>query len=431
MNEKHFNHKIVFVLLAVMMLSGCSSGSPTASPTPVASSRLIPSGTHTVALTTTPSPTIPTPTFTPSATPLPSQTLTMTLIPGLTIQCVEISAEVPLPSVTNSGVVLMTPLDSAPYLLNLSTSTRYSIPLTHPDIHSVYSGKVSPDGNSLAYIERFDNQESERIIGLLRIVTADGQIKAINNFEKYWTWWRWLDNDRLEIYWWDAPNPGTVILMNPFTGQRVDLTPTFPNLYNDTFNPAVWRVIYSPDLERVLYLSNADQYLGKAVLWDIVTGNTVWQYSEAGVGTISQIPAWSPLGDQVAVVVGNHLFRVNYSGLATQLADIGQNEVGRFSWSPDGSHIAFWASSHHGKTRNLFILDTISNQVVDLCLDTASAEGNPPLWSPDGLQFIFRRAVENVDGSLRDEAILVDIDKGIANLIPNDEVPTAWMRSMP
>jgi dipeptidyl aminopeptidase/acylaminoacyl peptidase len=163
----------------------------------------------------------------------------------------------------------------------------------------------------------------------------------------------------------------------------------------------------------------------------MVSGNIVWQHSEEGVGTTTQIPAWSPLGDQVAVVVGNHLFRVSRSGLATPLPDIGEDEIRRFSWSPDGSHIAFLASAHHWETRRLFILDTTGNQVIDLCLDTTMAGGYPPLWSPDGLQFTFSRAVEYADGSEVGEDIVVDIDKGRANLIPDDEAPSAWMRSVP
>jgi len=75
MNEKQIKLKIYFTLLVVIVLSGCTSGSPAASPTPVASPRLIPSASPTLAWTTTPLPTTLTPSLTPSPT-RPTPTLT-------------------------------------------------------------------------------------------------------------------------------------------------------------------------------------------------------------------------------------------------------------------------------------------------------------------------------------------------------------------
>ena len=73
MNEKQIKLKIIFTLLVVIVLTACTSGSPAVSPTLVASPRLIPSGTHTVAPTVTP--------HQPSMTYTPSATATFTITP--------------------------------------------------------------------------------------------------------------------------------------------------------------------------------------------------------------------------------------------------------------------------------------------------------------------------------------------------------------
>jgi len=353
-------------------------------------------------------------------TPMSVKTVTATSLPNLITKCVEIGSEMPLESVAHSGTVVITPLNASPYLLDLQTGQSHDLPMNVPDHHLLADMEVSPDRNRLAYVETTRNQGGDIVGRHLWVVTADGQVLASRAFELGWSWMRWLDNERLEIYWWEAPTASTVIILNPFNGEQQVLTPSFPDIYNDSFNPSYWMVMYSPDLEWVLYLSNDDRYLGKAVVWDLVKGNVIWQHAEEGVGTITQIPEWSPLGDQVAVVVGNHLFRVDRSGQAIPLPDIGEDGIRSFSWSPDGNQISFWASSHVWETLRLFILDTTNNQVVDLCMDTPWAESYPPEWSPNGLQF-----------TLIAEEIVVNINKGTANLIPHEEMPHAWMRSMP
>ncbi len=333
-----------------------------------------------------------------------------------------------LESVATGGIVVISPRDSSPYLLDLRTGQSRILPMYAPDSYSLDSMGVSPDRGRLAYVETIRNQANEIVGRQLRVVTADGQVQVSQTFELGWSWWRWLDNERLEIYWWEAPMAGTVIVLNLFTGQQQEIPPTFPDIYDVPYEPPYWMTLYSPDLKWVLYLSNGEEYYGEAVVWDIEAGQALWQSS--GKGIFDDLPAWSPRNDQVAVVVGGKLFRVDHTGHAMALPDIGMEDVRDFGWSPDGRYIAFWASSPPWEMEKLYILDTTSDQVVDFCLSTLRS-GTRPLWSPDSLQFSVYIAAEDANDTIKWEAVLVDIDKGIANRIPYNESPVGWMHSIP
>ncbi len=66
--------------------------------------------------------------------------------------------------------------------------------------------------------------------------------------------------------------------------------------------------------------------------------------------------------------------------------------VGRLAWSPDSSMLAF-TSSHESSTSDLYLYDTLSNDVTRLT--TGSTQAVDPIWSPDG-RYIFHAGVERL-----------------------------------
>ena len=130
-----------------------------------------------------------------STTSVPDQTVTATLLPNLSIQCVEIMPETSLGSVADSGTVVITPRHAPPYLLDLQTGQSHDLPMNVPDYHLLDQMEVSPDRSRLAYVETVRNQDNDIVGRHLWVVTADGQVLSSRDFDLGWSWMRWLDND--------------------------------------------------------------------------------------------------------------------------------------------------------------------------------------------------------------------------------------------
>lgn len=418
------------MILATMALAACQVPPTNPVTTPPITTTLTPKRTQpvpTASATTRPSPVPPTATISPSPTvsftPTPEQVI---------IQCLEIGPGASLEAVASGGTVFISPIDSPRYLLDLQTGERYNLPLSDPSAFPLRGIEVSPSRNYLAYVERDDNE----IQDTLWVITANGQVLASRNFDPGWYWWHWLDDERLEIYWGDAPIAGTVIILNPFTGQQKIIEPGFPDLYDDIFSPSGWMVKYSPDLGQVLYLSNSDQYLGEVVLWDTVMGSALWQYAEQGPETINQVPAWSPSGDQVAAVVGDSLYRVDRNGQVIPIPEAGLY-VDKFTWSPNEHYIAFWAHENelYYEFQRLFLLNTETNQLIDYCIKAdIPPRAAMPLWSSNSQQLFLHYGMEETGGSLKDMYVLINVNLYTAfevQILEDVGSPIAWMNSTP
>jgi Tol biopolymer transport system component len=275
----------------------------------------------------------------------------------------------------------------------------------------------------LAHIEGVDNPQSISTDNILWVVNAQAKVLAKVSFNRadlnsvYW-----LDNERLII---DTEKYGTLLVVNPFTGEQQIVSNELPNLFT-YFNPwPMWRVAYSPDLEWVVYYGGQRPPEGPVVR-DVVKNQNLWQVKGEQRGW----PVWSPDGREVAIVGGvkdTQLYLIARSGQTRPiLSEYQPHNTFAPSWSPDGKYLVFWDNG------SLMVYEKHTNIVIDLCIPWVKETLNSATlyWSTNSQQFIVTNTglTTFIPGS-----VLVDLQKKVAYKIkdiPNTFI-VGWMNSMP
>ena len=379
--------------------------------------------TPTVEATATPPPTETpvAPTETQINLPItPSETLppTATEIPGRIKKCLEVLPEVPLREVAAEGWVVYSKetLGTEVYI-NHETGEQYQISPQLSTTSRFVSAVLSPNRKYVAIEEHQMNQEMHVINSHLWIVNAKGEIVANIDYDLTWGNFRWVNDTQLQINYLGEGQrwPFNTLIIDPWTKKRVDIPAPFPNYYDQDwdFQGPWWTMVYSPDMDQVVYVSNGEEEgpWGGVVLWDRPNEAALWQKSDPA-SMYSSTPAWSPQGDQVAVVVENNLYLISQDGKENQATFFGENtSVRSFSWSPDGHWIAFWVSYKQEAVSRFFILDTITNTITDYCFEIYPS-GRIPFWSSDSRKVVIRIMVKP-DGDSRNISLFSSILKTI------------------
>lgn len=398
----------LWMVLLVMLLASCSSPrASTPQPAP-----------QTPALMTTNPPTIP-PTATMSFTPTPMMTATAEV--RFMRQCVPIDEKKVALDQVASGTILfyIAPPKDQYYLKDLKTGIEYKLPSIF------YSGwgapESSPDRKMLAMIENVIDAQRNVVNNILWVIDVQSKIVSKillgrNDLRDL----HWLDNDRLIIA---TEIIGNFVVINPFTREKQMISNDLPNLETGLNPWNLWRVVYSPNLEWVIYYGGESLQPGPIVR-DLVTKKNLWQ-AKSWKGLHGDTPTWSPDGQEVAVVIyvdsedDSQLYLINRSGQskATLSEDL-MKKAHTPSWSPDGHYFAFWNAD------TLLIYDRQSEQMYDFCIsDYGWPQPSPPLWAPDSKQVLV-----NQENQL---PILIDLEEKIAykiQQIPNSRIIT-WMNS--
>ena len=417
------NKNGLLLLLAITLLAGCTN--PPVSPSlPV---RLTPDLPATIMLT---------------MTPLPTPTLTVTPETRFTRQCLSIDDKEVELSKVSTGTILIGRLNPDTRLSNtellvlsdIKTGNEYELPPA--SMNSVLIGSsVAPNRDMYAKLERVYNDQGVGagivLKNILWVFDARANLVAKTDFNRTdLDSLSWLDNERLII---STEKYGTLLLVNPFTGEQKLLADELPDLfpYNlDTYsyiNPhSRWPISYSPDLKWVVYYSlrkEINGYMEGSAVYDIVTKQTIWK-ADSGLGQ-----AWSPDGQGLAIAseLGDRqLYLFSRSGQVKAVLDESvPHEVDGFSWSPDGNFIAFW------NEESLMIYDRQTDMIFDTCIKS-QVTYRSPLWSPDSHQIIASYVSENPTTMVLVE-VLVDLQARRAYKIK--ELPTGtlgvWMNSIP
>ena len=429
--------------LLVLVLTGCSLHPATSTPYPTPTIALAPSHTHftptlteipTATYTATPrnTPTVPSPTSTTTAT----CTTTGTPDKWLKNQCLEIAQTFQTEAIPGGIIALQGYGGADSYLLDLKTGNKKLLP--HKSGEVPISGSVSPNGKWLAYLAYVHWTPSD---SRLMIISADGKVAKTFHWKDDWRdIIGWLDNKNLLIGRIGDPL-FTLIVLNPFTGDQIELLPDYPDIYTlypfpDWGNYAVNNTVYDPTLSFVVYPS-----YDAIVLRNIKTSQDLtlipkgWMYGPA--------PKWSPDGSQVIIasqitttisvsdtyIRREEIFSLSKEGEVHRLTHLTNHysmvTIGQLSWSPNGRYIAFWL---YGEL-NLFlidhlaVLDTVTGIVTDYCLHGSVEGSRDPKWSPDSQQLV----IDFHEYYDTHHAIMVDIVKGFAVEIANDLSPMGWM----
>jgi hypothetical protein len=385
---------------------------------------------------------------TPTITLTPTQTGTPTVSPNvMRYQCLEIADYPPADHPLKGVIVYNDDNNLYAYMSNEETGESLFFPREEGD--RLFDFEVSPDGKHLIYDHYSVRTQEDRSV----IVTATGEqvwSEKINDYS-----WEWFDNEHLKHGMVSKNGDHTIILLNPFNGERKNLPADFPSseMYSENFFLA-WldasSPMYDPTLTRVVYGSgfhdSTNMIHPTITLWDTGTNQKValidtWDWGDT--------PLWTPDGKQFLMAVNldpsklrdyaEEIFAVSMDGDIQQLthflnyykkADI----LDSYSLSPDGKLLAFWVLTepnlHVGP--QLAVLNIETGEVTNYCIkgsafadNTVEDYAGPPIWSPDNTQLlVISRPRE--DTKVR-RVVLVDIMNNYAAKINADMEPKGWM----
>lgn len=405
-------------------------------------------------------------TVTPTKTSTVTPTSTATIPPEarMNFQCLKVEPTLPI-GATSRGVTVLENLDKLNTLL-LDMATGKTTQISMADENQV-GHIVSPDKKLVAYESVLLSSDRSKIIqDELVIATADGQKQKAIPWEKGWVAIPgWLDNQRLiiNISGLDpeenvSKKPATMLVLNPFNGERQILKADFPG-FLDTPSTVLpywdgWSgVVYNPTLTRAVYPrfigDNEDMYT--YAIWNLLNQSLVASLedifsTQSIYNDIFPMPRWSPDGSQFVFTgrvhfsgyVKSDLFRVGQDGKVDQLTHLGSFAHildMNYSWSPDGRYIAMFLSTQDVKYPKalVVVLDMVTLDVINYCIpisydNAGNGTGTQPLspiWSPDSRQFL----VVDWYQKNHNRIILVDIIRGFAAQVAEGMEPRGWMLS--
>jgi hypothetical protein len=452
MSTRKIDPKIRIVLLAAftgLLLDGCLI-------TPTSPGY---QGTQTVATMGVIQTLSPVPPATETLTPLPAATNTLTVAlpatltatpnfapqdtaePGSNESCQPIRKMALEPNLLAEGtIILQKASGNGPLRLSaLSPSTLQYRPFLDefsPSLDSIYQS--SPDRCRIAFRAQKYDAQGKKIAGDDLIVATSERAQVVVPQAGQWNQLvGWLDYKRLIVEpSYEVPF-GTLLLVDPFTGNKQEIRPAFPGL-SDLANMQWWNTshtFYDPTLSRVVYLfeGTVDSYPQyRLALWNLQTRQEIWHLNiDMTSGSLAGEPTWSPDGSRFAISVpvddGKRfqILVVNQDGktlLTNELAFTDLTDGGFLlsEWDPTGRYLYYQlvAASVYLGTPRIYILDTQSGQMAGYCAKPYDL----PQWSPDGRQLlILSRDPEQI--------LLLDLNQKLLSQVGGLQgyAPVAWL----
>lgn len=367
----------------------------------------------------------------PTSTPTPTLTLTATPEIRFTRQCLPVAdREFALNEVASGTILVSWKGPSVEYyesmnaFIDIQTGNEYQLPSNPNSKSSVFiSSEASPDQKMYAKLEVI-LQQNKPIRNAVWVFDARANLVAKQTFSRTdLVWLHWLDNERLII---DTEKYGTLLLLNPFTGEQQMLADELPDLYPYELNKKNfpwYRVVYSPDLKWVAYYSKHRDSNSYYVLYDLSSKQILWK--KESPTTLRLSPDGEIFTLATAGTIGqDQLYLFSRSGqLKTVLDKSLPHEPVAFSWSPDSRYIAFW------NAESLMIYDRQMDWVFDTCI--SSNRGVSPRWSPNS-----RLILVNVSGYSTELMLVNWQDKAAYKIkeFPHDElngIIFRWINPVP
>lgn len=422
-------------------------------------------------------------TLTPSVMPSPTTTITPTpkVDEAELLQRKELEYHETLPFGEMTGTLVLSgnfmfgpfappekKIEGDSYYLDLQTGDK--IVFSPKGDRSLTDFTVSPNHQWLAYYKIVSASEHNIVI------TASGGKNEITiPLEEHWGNFTWLNDEYLVIrknirgeksdIRSEVTKTGggeakrfAVVFLNPFTGQRQEQAPEYPNMYSidPLFSWPVGYMIFNSTMTRVIYPKMWDEHLFS--LWDLQTNQNIAdiQYGEW--------PRWSPVrGGPLAWIVdvgpdvirdpwyaAEEMFLLDQNGQITRLTNLTQQfhyvHITSYSWSPDGRHIAAWISISSIDPNSPFYLAQIDTQtgqttIYDIQPDFQEGGSTPdymlltsdndtsPIWSPDGKHLLVN-AKDPSDNQNR-FVMIVDLEGANAYKVAENMIAVGWMVSAP
>ena len=243
----------------------------------------------------------------------------------------------------------------------------------------------SPDGNRIAFVSSCDGDEE-----IYTMHTDGSGVKQITNNSRLDAQPAWSpDGSRIAFVSYVSFNNGfgyNTFVVNGDGSDMVRITDNRTIAYPDLYGIAP---SWSPDGTRIAFVSRSNEtYLGHVVSSDGTQHESlVRELCHAPIGQRYQLPlwppngaySWSPDGTTIAFTCGDsHIYLVNPSdGTATSVYAC-RDQVSSPAWSPDGKTIAFGC----GFPGNIYALDVSDRDVTRVTYEESN--DLQPSWSPDG-----------------------------------------------
>jgi hypothetical protein len=313
---------------------------------------------------------------------------------------------------------------------------------------------VSPNHQLIHYVDTA-NTPGKHIIA-----TLAGEVKQFTDSDKWWGGY-WLDNQHLIFGRNSEMRDSTIRIYDPLTGEDERTILNIPNLYYLTTPDGrnILIVSVSADLTRLVFFDTADG--GRIIFWDIESNRMlaslphIVSTDPASPGYPPAIPffeGWSPnekqfittsplrTSDATGESIAEELFEFDYEGQISRLTNLSDTfsfvRISEPAWAPDGHSIAFWLEVSNDAnasidqiSQQLVLLDTMTGEITDLCLQFGeprfSSTVSSPIWSPDGKYMI----VETRMPAGTPRVNLVNIEENSVFALQDGFFPVGWVIS--
>ena len=237
-------------------------------------------------------------------------------------------------------------------------------------LQSVGGAVISPDGKHIAFTVRSTEWKDNRYDNEIWLSRDGGKPVQITRTAKNSSGTpRWSPDSKWIGFLADRGAKNQVYLISAMGGEAVQLTRA-----KDGVNNFRW----SPDGKKIAYTSNESESQAMK--------DRKEKYGEFTIedGDYVQTQLWVTPVDVDKITAGDSL-------VATKLTDNADITVGGFTWSPDGTRIAFDHTRDplitSGNSADISIVDVNSKVVTPLVRAPGSDQG--PVWSPDGQSLLY------------------------------------------
>src|SRR5712671_237564 len=259
-------------------------------------------------------------------------------------------------------------------------------------IKSVGGTQISPDGKLVAYTVGYGDFKQDAFINQIWLAQAEsGQSFQLTRGDRSSTNPRWSpDGQWLAFLSNRQDDKNQIFLINPLGGEAQQLTKSETAIGNFSWSEDGKTIAYTATEPTPQPLKDRKDYLGD---YDVVREG----YSYVQLWTLNVAEAMK------GPVVGKQ---------RTKKTDF---SIDSFSWSPDGSMIAFSATLNpdliQGTTADIYLLKLRDDSVKKI-VDQPGPDNNPR-FSPDGKQIVFSSAMgEKIYFASNSRLALVSIDGG-------------------
>jgi dipeptidyl aminopeptidase/acylaminoacyl peptidase len=273
--------------------------------------------------------------------------------------------------------------------------------------------QISPDGKWVAYTVSYGDFKQDAFVTQIWLANTDtGKSVQLTRNEKSSTTPRWSpDGQWLAFLSNRVEDKNQIFLINPLGGESRQLTKSETAVNNFAWSEDGKTIAYTATEATAKPLKDRKEYYGD---FDVVHAG----YSHVHIWTLDVAEAMK------TPIAGKQ---------RTKKTDFSVNS---FSWSPDGSTIAFSATINpdliQGVTGDIYLLK-LSDDSVKKIVEQPGPDNNP-LFSPDGKQIVFSSAMgQKIFFASNSRLAIVGVDGGTPKSITDafDENPglLEWNRN--